>query len=478
MKKGDVAIIKSGDTIAVDGVVISGSASVNQAPITGESIPVEKNRGDQVFAGSINEQGVLTVEVVHLGDDTTLGKIIRLVEEAESAKAPVQRFADRFSGYFLPVIVGIALLTFLISGKASAAIAILLVGCPCSIALATPLAVVMSIGRNAKEGVLIKGGKHLELLAKSNLLFLDKTGTLTFGRPEITDSISFGSFSEERILFLAASAEKQSEHILAKAFLRKAEEKDISILSPSHFIVYPGMGIQAEVDHSVVLLGNRRLMKTKKIVLLESHEARAVEWEDKGKTVIFLACNGRLEAIVAVQDTIRHGVRESLQRLSSLGMHRIIMITGDNAATAKYIAKTLQIEYQANLLPQDKIAIVREYQKKGYIVTMIGDGINDAPALVAADVGIAMGVAGTDIAIESADIALMGDEWRKIPEAIISARRAFFTIRQNIGFSILFNILGIGLAAIGLLSPLVAAMAHSLPDIAVFLNSSRLLKKE
>lgn len=478
LNPGDIVIVRPGENIPADGLVIGGHSSVNQAPITGESIPVEKGPGDEVFAATLNELGSLKVKVTRVGADTTLGKIIRLVEEAEGNKAPVQRFADRFTTYFLPVVIIVAVLTYVLSGNIVATIAVLVVACPCAVALATPLAVVASVGSAARRGLLIKGGLYLEALAKVDTVLMDKTGTLTFGKPEVTDVIVGNPSleSEEALLSLAAAVERYSEHPLATAILAEAKRRRLSLPEPDQFTAVPGQGISARLRGREVLLGNRELMATHSIAIPPGLEERAMALERAGKTVVFLAQDRDLLGIIAVADVIREEVPRAIAELKKLGIEHLLLLTGDNERTAAAVAAQLGVDYRAELLPQDKIAIVRELQAKGHRVAMIGDGINDAPALTQADVGIAMGVAGTDVALEAADVALMGDDWQRIPEAIQIGRRAFRTIQQNIAFGVLFNVVGIGLASVGILSPVLAAAAESLPDVAVFLNSSRLLR--
>ncbi len=478
LRPGDLVVVRPGESIPADGRVVAGHSSVNQAAITGESMPVEKGPGDEVFAGTLNELGSLRVQVARVGADTTLGKIIRLVEEAESAKAPVQRFADRFTTYFLPVVIIAASLTYLLSRNVVATIAVLVVACPCAVALATPLAVVASVGSAARRGLLIKGGLYLEALAKVDTVLMDKTGTLTFGEPRVTDVVTNDRVEVARgeLLRLAAGAERYSEHTLASAILGEAEEESPSLPEPESFEVVPGQGIVARLDGREVVLGNRSLMAANGVAIPADLEDRATALESAGKTVVFLARDGVLLGIIAVADVVREEVPRAIAELKELGIERLLLLTGDNERTAAAVAAQLGIDYRAGLLPQDKIAIVRALQAGGHRVAMIGDGINDAPALTQADVGIAMGVAGTDVALEAADVALMGDDWRRVPEAIRIGRRAFRTIQQNIAFGVLFNVVGISLAAVGILSPVLAAAAESLPDVAVFLNSSRLLR--
>ncbi len=485
LRPGDVIVVRPGEKIPADGTIVGGRSSVNQAPITGEAMPVEKGIGDEVFAATLNGLGALRIEVAKVGADTTLGKIIRLVEEAESAKAPVQRFADRFTAYFLPMVITAAVLTYLIRGNIVFTIAVLVVACPCAVALATPLAVIASVGSAARQGLLIKGGLYLESLAKVDTVLMDKTGTLTLGEPRVTDLVVLDARSSEQptgdnpetgILRLAAGAELYSEHAVAAAILSEAKKHQITLSEPRHFEVLSGQGVIAELDGHTVALGNRELMASRQVTAPADVDDQAARLETEGKTVAFLARDDELVGIIAVADVIRGDVPRAIAELKELGIEHLLLLTGDNERTAAAVANRLGIDYRAGLLPQDKVAIVKELQAKGHHVAMLGDGINDAPALTQADVGIAMGVAGTDAALEAADVALMGDDWRRVPEAIRIGRRAFRTIQQNIAFGVLFNVVGIGLASVGILRPVMAAAAESLPDVAVFVNSSRLLR--
>lgn len=478
LRVGDVVVIRPGEKIPADGVVLSGRSAVNQAPITGESIPVEKGAGAQVFAATLNELGSLRVRAERVGAETTLGRIIRMVERAESAKAPVQRFADRFTAYFLPVVAGAALLTLLISRNLIFTIAVLVVACPCAVALATPLSVVASVGSAARRGLLIKGGLYLEALAKVDVLLMDKTGTLTLGEPRITEILPSegGDLDGDGILSLAAGVERYSEHVLASAVLAEARRRGLSIPEPDDFSAVPGMGVQAAVEGTSVWLGNRELLAAEGMPVGPEMDAAAAKLEQQGKTALFLARDGRVQGLLAVSDVLRPEVPRAIETLRSMGVRHLLLLTGDNERTAAEVARQLKVEYRAGLLPEDKIEVVRALQAQGHTVAMVGDGVNDAPALAQADVGIAMGAAGTDVALEAADVALMGDDWGRLPEAIRIGRRAFHTIKQNIAFGVIFNIVGIGLASVGILTPVLAAAAESLPDVAVFLNSSRLLR--
>ena len=471
VKLGEIVIIRPGEKIPVDGEVVSGQATVDQAAITGESMPVEVSTGSHVFAATITKLGSIRVKTLRVGADTTFGRVVRLVEEAEANRADVQRFADKFSAYYLPIVAGIAALTFLISRNPLSTAAVLVVACSCSIALATPVAMLASIGGSAKRGLLIKGGKYLETLARADIVLVDKTGTLTLGQPHLTEVIPLNGLSTSEILSLAASAERYSEHPLAEAVRNAAHTQNITLVDPKNFESIPGMGVRAEVNDSVVAIGNRRLIPSADSLPV------AQELEQKGKTLLFLARNGELAALLAVSDTLRPEVPSALAELRALGIKKVELLTGDNDRTARALAEKLGVEYRANLMPEDKIEIVKEYQSKGHTLVMIGDGVNDAPALAQANIGIAMGAAGTDIAIEAAHITLMREDWTLVPEVIRIARRTMRIIKMNLAFTALYNIVGLTLAAFGFLPPVLAAAAQSLPDIGILTNSARLLQQ-
>ncbi|KPV54944.1 ATPase P [Kouleothrix aurantiaca] len=472
VRVGDTVIVRPGEQIPVDGEVIGGQATVNQAAITGESMPVEVSVGGQVFAATLAEFGSLRVRATHIGADTTFGKVIRMVEEAEAHRADVQRIADKFSAYYLPVVATIAALTFLFRRDPLATAAVLVVACSCSFALATPIAMLASVGAAARRGLLIKGGKYLEILAKADVLLVDKTGTLTLGRPQITDVVALNGLGEDGLLALAASAERYSEHPLAEAVRRAADTRALQLTAPEQFAAVPGQGIHAQVDGSAVRIGNVRLIPAAAGLF----EAAALE--EQGKTILFVERDGALAGILAASDTPRPELAKALAAVRRQGVRQIIMLTGDNERTAAALAAHIGIEYRANLLPEDKIAIVKEYQAMGHIVVMVGDGVNDAPALAQADVGIAMGAAGTDIAIEAAHVALMRDDWMLVPEVFQIARRTMRVVKTNIGFTAVYNLLGLSLAAFGILPPIFAAAAQSLPDLGILANSSRLLRQK
>lgn len=475
--RGEVVVVRPGEKIPVEGIIIAGRGSVNQAPITGESLPVEKGEGEQVYAATINQLGLLFIKVTHTGKDTTYARIIKLVEEAESSKAGVQRVADRFAAFFTPAILVIALLVFLATWKLTYAIAVLVIACPCTVAIATPLAMVASMGKAAKRGIIIKGGKHLESLAAVDTLVMDKTGTLTLGDPVVTEVRGFAGYDTGRIMAFTAGAERYSEHPLAKAILKKAAEMGIAAPDPDDYKVIPGRGVEAVIGGERIVLGSRELLRNKDIAISEEVERYLAEREASGNTVLLVTHEDAVCGVVSVADVIREGTVEAIAELKQLGFGEPVMLTGDNPRTAQFIAASLGIKHViAELLPEDKVARIKELAASGKRVLMIGDGINDAPALAQAHVGIAMGAVGSGAAIEASDVALMRDEWKQVPEAVKISRNTYRVIKQNLALGILFNVVGISLASLGILTPAMAAFAHAMPDVLVFLNSSRLLK--
>jgi Cd2+/Zn2+-exporting ATPase/Cu+-exporting ATPase len=469
---GETVIVRPGEKIPVDGEVIAGQATIDQAAITGESMPIEVASGSHVFAATIAKLGSLRVKTTRVGADTTFGRVVKMVEEAEVNRADVQRFADKFSAYYLPVVAGIAALTFLISRNSLSTAAVLVVACSCSIALATPVAMLASIGGSAKRGLLIKGGKYLEILARADVVLVDKTGTLTLGQPQITDVIPLNGLPASEVLALAASAEHYSEHPLAEAVRAAALAQNLALSEPQDFEAIPGMGIRARINGSPVVIGNRRLIPAAESLPI------AQELEGQGKTLLFVTHNAELAAILAAADTLRPEVPAALAELRALGVKHIELLTGDNERTAAALAEKLGVQYRANLLPENKIEVVKDYQAKGHTVVMIGDGVNDAPALAQANIGIAMGAAGTDIAFEAAHVALMREDWTLVPEVIRIARRTMGIVKMNLAFTAVYNVVGLTLAAFGILPPVLAAAAQSLPDLGILANSARLLRQK
>jgi Cu+-exporting ATPase len=470
LQPGDLVVVRPGQRIPVDGVVVQGQAEVNQAPITGESNPVAKQVGDKVFAASVNQLGYVEIQAEQVGSDTTFGRIIHLVEQAQASKAPVQRLADKFSAYFIPVVLIAAGLTWWTTGQVMNAVAVLVVACACAIAIATPMAVAAAVGAGARRGILIKGGAYLEALARVDTLLVDKTGTLTFGEPTVTDVIPLNGWEPEAVLRIAGTVERYSEHPLAKAIVASAGNGD-KLFPADEFQVVAGRGVSAAVDGRLVRVG------TAEWTGAPGHaEAVAGALQEQGKTVVFVSVDREVVGLVATADRIRPELDEAFRQLRQLGIRRILMVTGDTERVAARLAQSLGIEFVAEALPEDKINLVRKLQRDGHSVAMVGDGINDAPALAAANVGIAMGAAGTAAAIEAADIALMTEDWRQVPATIRLARRTFRTIKQNLFVTATYNAVGIAVAWVGILPPIAAAAAQSFPDVAILLNSSKLLR--
>ena len=471
VKINDIVVVRPGEKIAVDGEVISGQGAVDQSSVTGESMPMEAGIGSHVNAATILKQGTLKVRTQAVGAESTFGRVIKMVEEAEVHRADVQQFADKFSTYYLPVVMSIAALTFLFSRNPLATAAVLLVACSCTIALATPIAMLATIGANAKHGVLIKGGKYLEMLARADVLLIDKTGTLTLGKPIVTDVIALNGMDENSLLSYAASADRYSEHPLADALRRSAHERDLLIHDVTDFESLAGMGVRANINGAIITVGKQSLLKT----FTPPSQARILEAQ--GKTVLFVSKDGELAGLIAASDTLRSEVPDALQAAKQLGIKKIELLTGDNEQVAASVGNALGISYRAGLLPEDKIRIVQEYQSQGHVVVMVGDGINDAPALAQANIGIAM-KAGTAIAIEAAHITLMHEDWNLIPHVLATAKRTMRVVKGNLGFTAAYNIIGLTLAAFGFLPPMLAAALQSIPDLGILGNSARLLRQK
>jgi Cd2+/Zn2+-exporting ATPase/Cu+-exporting ATPase len=469
---GDVVIVRPGARIPVDGEVVGGQATVDQSTLTGESMPVEAGPGARVFAATIARLGSLRVRASQVGADTTFSRVVKLVEEAEAHRATVQRFADKFTAYYLPIVAGLAALTFLIRRDPLATAAVLVVACSCSIALATPIAMLASVGASARRGLLIKGGKYLETLARADVLLIDKTGTLTLGQPQLTDVIALNGLPGDELLALAASAERYSEHPLAEAIRQGARNRNLTLFDPEAFEAIPGQGLRARVNGRPLAIGNQRLIPSAAVL----PEARALEAQ--GKTLLFVEGQGELLGLLAATDTLRPEVPAALAAVQALGVKHIELLTGDNERVTRTLADKLGVRYRAGLLPQDKIRVVRDYQAKGGTVLMVGDGVNDAPALAQADVGIAMGAAGSAVALEAAHIALLREDWMLVPEAVRIARRTMRVVKTNLAFTAVYNVVGLSLAALGFLPPIFAAAAQSLPDLGILANSARLLRQQ
>ncbi len=468
---GEIVVVRPGEQVPVDGVIVSGQATVNQAAVTGESMPVETGPGMGVFAASLAELGSLRVRTTHAGRDSTFGRVVHLVEQAETSRADVQRVADRFSAWFLPVVVAVAVLTFLLRRDPLAVAAVLVVACSCSFAIATPIAMLASVGAAAGHGLLIKGGKYLETLARADVLLIDKTGTLTLGRPRLTDIVSLDGPGAADLLQLAASAERYSEHPLAHAVRAAAAEKGVALLEPADFEALPGLGVRCVIQGAEIRVGSERMVGA------AMDDARLASLLEDGRTLLYVERDGNLVGVLAAADALRPEVPEALDEVRRFGIQRIELLTGDAERAAAALAAPLGIPYRAQLMPDDKIAIVRSYQARGHRVIMIGDGVNDAPALAQADVGIAMGAAGSAIALQAAHVALLRDDWRLVPQLLQIARRTMSVVRLNIAFTAVYNTVGLTLAALGILPPVLAAAAQSIPDLGILANSSRLLRQ-
>jgi Cu+-exporting ATPase len=484
---GEIVIIRPGEQIPVDGEVTAGQATIDQATITGESMPIEAGPGTRVYAATIATLGSLRVRATHVGSDSTYGRVIKMVEEAEGNRGDIQRLADKFSAYYLPVVMGIALLTFLIRRDPLATAAVLVVACSCAFALATPIAMLASVGAGAKKGVLIKGGKYLEILPNADVLLIDKTGTLTLGKPSITDILPFGNEhsnggssnqveAQSRMLALAASAERYSEHPLAEAIRQAASLRAIPLTELDNFESLPGMGIKASLNGDTIAVGNRKLIE--EITGQAVEAAEISQLEAQGKSLLYIARNWYVLGVMAAADELRPEVPQALQATRSLGVKHIELLTGDNQESAATLANELGVPFRAELLPEDKIGVVKKYQADGHVVIMVGDGINDAPALAQADVGIAMGAAGHGVAMEAAHVILMREDWSLIPQVLNIAQRTTRVVKGNILFTLVYNFVGLSLAALGYLPPIFAAAAQSIPDLAILANSSRLLRQK
>jgi len=482
---GETIVIRPGQKIPLDGEVIAGRSAVNQAPITGESIPVDKELGAEVFAGSINEQGALDVRVTKLVEDTTLARIIHAVEEAQATRAPSQTFVDRFSRIYTPAVVAFAILIFIFPPLLGfgvwgdwfyRALAMLVIACPCALVISTPVSIVSGLAGAAKGGVLIKGGAHLENAGSITTVAFDKTGTLTEGRPSVTTVMPLDGSDEAEVLRLAAAVEQGSEHPLARAILAEAGEQDVVPPASADFEALVGRGVRATVEGRNVYLGNERLCHEQGICTPQS-EAALQRFEREGKTAVLLSNEKEPIGIIAIADKVRPEARDSIAALRKSGVRRILMLTGDNIETARAVADQLGIdEFHAELLPDDKVRIVRELEASGERVAFVGDGVNDAPALATATVGLAMGAAGTDVALETADIALMGDDLTRLPFALGLSRRTLAIIKQNIWFSIAIKGVFLVLALFGWATLWMAVASDMGASLLVIANGLRALR--
>lgn len=479
---GDIILVKPGEKVPVDGEIIEGRSALDESMITGESVPMDKTVGDAVIGSTINKNGFLKMKAVKVGRDTALAQIIKVVEEAQGSKAPIQRLADQISGIFVPIVVGIAVITFFVwfiwasPGNFAEAlekmIAVLVIACPCALGLATPTSIMAGSGRSAEAGILFKGGEHLERTHRITTVVLDKTGTVTKGKPELTDIVVEKEFDKNTFLQLVASAEKQSEHPIAEAIVNGIKEKRIDLLEVEEFETIPGYGIKAKVNGSKILIGTRKLLNNNE-VLFQSAEKRMDTLEENGKTAMLVSIDGAFAGIVAVADTVKETSKAAIKKLTDMGLE-VIMMTGDNVRTAQTIAKEVGITTViAEVLPEGKATEVKKLQEQGKRVAMVGDGINDAPALAIADIGMAIGT-GTDVAMEAADITLIRGDLNSISDAIFMSKKTISNIKQNLFWAFGYNTLGIPVAALGLLAPWLAGAAMAFSSVSVVLNALRL----
>ncbi len=475
---GDVVVVRAGERVPVDGMVQSGMASVNQAPVTGESMPVDKSEGDEVFVGTLAETGALIVEARRVGEDTTLARIAQLVERAQQREAPIQRTLDRLAGWLVPVMLALSALILVFTHDTARAITVLIVACPCALILATPTAMMAAIARAARAGVLIKGGQYLEATARLHTIVFDKTGTLTHGEPEVTHVSRFDEHSETELVAIAAVAEKMSAHPVARAILRKAAALGLSTADPSQFQAHHGRGVVAERNGQKLVVGQTGLMDDQAVAMSDELQTHMDEHHDEGHTTIVVAHDGKVCGTICVSDTIRAKADEAIRDLRGLGVEKVVMLTGDNQRVAMQIAGKLGLdEVKADVLPEQKAEHIESLKQPGRTgVAMVGDGINDAPALAVADVGIAMGVSGTDVAHEAADIALMADDLSKIAFAVGLSRHTLWIIKQGLVFALVYNIIMITLASSGHLHMIGGAIAHQFSSVIVILNAMRLLR--
>ena len=488
LKVGDIVIVKPGEKIAVDGRIVEGATSVDESMLTGESLPVSKKVGDKVVGGSINKNGSIRFEATEIGKNTVLSQIIKLVEEAQGSKAPISRMADIVSAYFVPIVIGIAIITgiaWFLSGSGlvtalSFFIAVLVIACPCALGLATPTSIMVGTGKGAENGILIKSGEALETAYKIKTVVFDKTGTITKGKPILTNLIAYGKYNENELLKIAASVEDDSEHPLAEAIVNKAKEKNIEIKPYEKFRAMPGYGIRATFEGKEVQIGNRKLMENRKINVEISQKDYDILL-NKGKTPVYISIDNELAGLVAVADVIKETSKEAIEKLKKMGI-KTIMLTGDNEKTAKFIAKQVGIDdVISEVLPYQKSQKVKELQEKDEFVAMVGDGINDSPALAQANVGIAIGN-GTDVAIESADVVLIRNDLRDVASSIALSKATITNIKENLFWAFFYNVLGIPFAA-GIfyaffngpkLDPMIAAFAMSFSSVSVLGNALRL----
>ena len=471
----DMLLVRNGERVPVDGVILKGQAALDESTITGEAVPVDKKSGDTVFAGTMNTAGTLEIQAQKLGRDTTLGTIVKLVEEAQKSQAPVQRLANKYAQYLVPITFSVAALVYFLTGEVVRAVTVLVVVCPCALVLATPTALVAAIGNAARKNAIVKTGASVEALGKVDCVAFDKTGTLTLGKPRVAEVIALDSLTPDQILAFAATAENCSEHPLGKAIVAHANARSLPVAVPQETEVLTGFGVRAKSDGHEILIGNREWLAQSGIASAD-HTARIVELEARGHTVIPVVVNRAMVGLLALSDQARPEAQAALRALKSAGVKKTVLISGDNAIAVKTIATQLGVdEFHAQVLPDQKLEIIKRLQKQGLRVAYVGDGVNDAPALATADVGVAMGVAGTDVAIETAGIALMNDDMRNLPHMIALARESLRTIRVNVAFSLSMNLLSVVLSFFGVIGPALGAMMHEFSALPVLAYSARLV---
>ena len=474
VKNGDSLLVKPGERIPVDGSVIDGMTAVDESPVTGEPIPVEKKAGDEIYAGTLNQTGAIRVMATRVGEDSTLGRVIRLVSEAEAHKPRAIRLIDRYARWFTPLILSFAGAAWFLTGDASRAIAVLIVGCPCALILAAPTAIVATIGRLARSGILVKGGLFIEVMSKVDVMLFDKTGTLTEGKPEVDDIVSAEGFHTNEVLARAASVEKNSNHPLARAVLDAANLAGIRYREAEELMTRVGLGVSGRVDGTLVEVGTTYLGGG--TIKLPQRLRRNLEvFKQRGATPIVVYQDSSPIGIISVSDHVRKEAKQTIMRLRSMGVSRIGIVTGDHEKSARLVAGSVGLsEVWYGQSPEEKLKRIRSYQEGGSIVAFAGDGINDAPALATANVGIAMGAAGTDIALETADIALMKDDISKIPFLVALSRRMLKVIVLNIVFGMIFNFVAVLASGIGVLTPIMGAVVHNIGSVLVVLSSASL----
>lgn len=476
--KDDILRVLPGEMIPVDGKIIFGNSSVDQSIMTGESLPIDKTIGDEVFCGTVNCDGSIDIIATKIGEDSSLQKLIRMVKEAEENKAPMQRIVDKWAGWLVPAALIIAIAAYFITSDIIRAVTVLVVFCPCALALATPTSIMAAVGQAAKNGVLIKSGEALEKMGKVNCIAFDKTGTLTFGKLKISDIITTSSVTENELLKLACSSEKRSEHPLGKAIVEHGKKQNVEFLEMEDFKMIPGKGIAAKIENNEIYCGNSRFLQEQRIILDENIESILENLRKQGKVSILVGKNRECIGIIALSDTIRPTAKEMVVKLKNMGT-RVVLLTGDHKQTADYFAEEVGIEnVYSELLPAEKVTYIKKLEEDGNKVCMIGDGVNDAPALKTADVGVSMASMGTDIAVEASDIALMGDNIEKIPYLKKLSTATIKTIKFNITASMVINLAAIILSVMGLLNPITGALVHNVGSVLVVLNAALLYDRK